>query len=716
MRAKLVRFVGIAAVLFSPTIAAADNALSKVPADVETYGSWLRFGETVETIGNSRAWKKLWDDPSIQELRKNFQQKFNDGEGDWGPIKKFLDEPANKEIPDLIADAFSHEIFFYAGDGIGDTLALAQELLGSARFGPVLQQIFQGKLDQADQQRTRVRMVLQTLLEKPARLKIPDLVIGMKVSDPKKVNEQLKRLDSLLADALKDTPLKGRSERAKIGGDEFLVLKLDGSLIPWEMVPLGMVEDKEGEFAPLIKHLKAMKLTVALGVRQGYLLLGIGESVERLARFGGDGPKLADRDELKPLAKFADKPLTAVSYTSEKLLKAVATRPEDVIGFAELVKLMLEKAELPEKQQKAIEKDVEAFFKEYAKGIKPPGASFSFSFRTIQGWETFAYNYTEPGSKPSKPLALLNHLGGDPLIATVWRSGTTVEDYQNFVKWIGIFGGHAERAIIEKGPAEVQEYVEKYRKEFLPLIREFSDVTEKLWIPSLDGEEAFVLDAKWTSKQWITLLPETDRALPLPEIGIIVGLQDGAKFKQALEGYRLVVNKMIAKVRELAPPGSVPDFEIPKPETEAREGRATAYYPIPEHWGIDPRFQPTGGMTNKAAVLAMSKGHAERLLFPTPLKVDSNPLKDVKRPLDSAFYFNWSGIVDTIAVWLDYGISKGLFEAAGEKKEEREQMTRAVIQFLKVFRGYASVTYREGKATITHSEAIFRDLESVPKK
>ena len=107
---------------------------------------------------------------------------------------------------------------------------------------------------------------------------MPDMVIGLKVSEPAKVTAQLKRLDTLLADALKETPLKGASSRIKVGGDEFLVLKLDASLIPWDAVPLGIFEQKPGEFAPLLARLKKLKTTISVGVRAGYLLIGIGES------------------------------------------------------------------------------------------------------------------------------------------------------------------------------------------------------------------------------------------------------------------------------------------------------------------------------------------------------------------------------------------------------------------------------------------------------
>jgi len=624
------------------------------------------------------------------------------------PLRKFFADPANAELPALAADALSNEVFLYMGAGTGDLIALIQEAAGGARHGPGLDQLFGQKWGD-DPGRAQARGALRALAEKPERLRVPALVIGFKVSDPPKVAAQLKRVDPLLAEVLKGTPLAGRSGRAKVGGDDFLVLTLDGSLVPWDGLNLAQYEEKKGEFDPLLKHLKSMKLTVAVGVRQGYLLVAVGDSTDTIARFGGDGPKLADRPELKPLAKLAGKPLTAVGYTSAKLRQSVAITAEDVAGYADRAKILLGQADLPADQRKAIEKDLDAFAAAVGRGLTKPGAAASASVRTARGWETLDYDYTDPGPGEPRPLTLLNHLGGDPLLAAVWRSGTTVEDYRALVKWVTVFAGHAERAVVAKGLAD-EETVKKYRADFVPLLKELSDVTENLWLPALaDGQEGFVIDAKWTSKKWHEAMPEADRPLPLPEFGVVLGVSDPDKFGQALEGYRTVANKLIAKVRELAG-GTIPEFEIPRPKVERAGGRTFAYYPIPAEWGIDRQFQPTGGLSERVAVLTLSRGHAERLLAETPPKIGLAPFADTKRPLESVFYLNWAGMVDAAGPWVDYAMA----QTGGD--EDRRRIARKVTGVLKVFRAYGSVTYREGGATVTHSEAVFADLDPEPQK
>ena len=700
--------IGIAAclLLVAPCAAfAADpptgTALDKVPADAEYFSSMLRMGETVATIGKSRAWQQLWNEPEVQALWKKALEKYNEADN---PLKAFLADPANKDIPALAADAFSHEVFISAGAGTSDMAEVFMELIGTARYGVKLQKLL-GQGD-ADPERTRIRLVLQSLATNPQRLRIPELLIGFKLTDGAKAAAQLKRLDPLLATALALTPLKGRSKRVKVGDDEFLALELDGSLVPWDQLPIAMYEEKEGEFAPLVKRLKAMKLSVAIGVRHGYLLLAIGESTANIAQFGGKGPALASRAEFKPMAKAAGRPLTAVSYSSAKLRQAVATTPEDVLAFGELAKAGLDQAPIPDDLRKPLEKDIEGVLKAIAKGLKKPSAAMAFSVRTASGWETFDYDYTAPDAAPQKPLTLLDHLGGNPLMAVVWRSGTTVDDYKAFAKWVATFAGHAEKIALAMAP-ESEPFVESYRKNLVPLFQELSGITEKLWLPALaDGQEAVVLDAKWTSRKWHEALA-ADRELPMLEFGIVLGVSDAAKLEKALESYRTAINKLIAKASEADPTGNIPAIEIPKPKVDAKDGRTFAHYPIPEQLGIDPQFQPTGGLSSNVAVLALSRFHAERLLADSPLQTGLAPFADLKRPLDSAFYFNWAGFVDSAGPWVGFLTKR---TAPEERLKEIQATAVKVMKLLRIFCAYGSVTYRESNATVTHSEAAFQDI------
>jgi hypothetical protein len=696
--------------LFASATPAADpkTALEKLPANTEYYASMLRLGETVQTIGKTRLWKMVWEDKIVQEAWKKLLAQYEAGENNWGPIKGLLEAPGNKDWPALAGDAFSNEIFLSLGQDSGDALSLVMEMIGSARYGPILQQALGNP--NLDMDKARIRSILQAINEKPERLKLPDMLIGLKVSDPEKVAAQLKRLDDILPVILKGGPLEGRVEKTKLGGDDFQVLKLDGGMVPWNEIEnkLEDYEEKANEFKPLLTHLKKQKLHIAVGVRQGYLLIAIGHTTEQVAKFGGAGEKLAGRAEFKPLAKYADKQLTSIAYSSAKLRQAVAPKPEDINGVFDIAKELLKNAAmLPEEQRKAIEKDLEAFAKDLSKGIKAPQGAMDFSFRTTDGWQSFSHDYSEPSATAKKPLSMLNQLGGNPLMAAVWRSGTTAEEYANLVKWLGIFAAHGEK-FVESSAPNGDEIIKVYREQAKPLLKELNEIVEKLWLPALaDGQEGIVLDGKWTSKQWHAAMPALEKPLPMIEFGLLLGVSDAAKFEKAVEGYRLLVNKVYAKARELNPAGAAPEFEVAKPTVLKVKGVTLAYYAVPEAWGLDALFQPTAGVSDKFAALTLSRGHTERLLKETPLKVASAPLVDPSKSLDGAFYLNWAGIVDVLGPWMEMGAN---FAPQNENGPNVADYLPKVLGTMKVFRSYSSVTYREGTGTVTHSEAIFGDI------
>src|SRR5262249_10189930 len=150
-------------------------------------------------------------------------------------------------------------------------------------------------------------------------------------------------------------------------------------------------------------------------------------------------------------------------------------------------------------------------------------------------------------------------------------------------------------------------------KAVLPILSQMDEVNVKMLYPALaDGQIAFALDAKWTSKQWQSALPETTKALPLAEMGLVLGLSDAELFRKSLGEYRRLITELFSAVRDLGPGG--PGVEIPEPKKEKGKAGDLYYYPLPADWGLDPQIQPTAGVGDKFAALSLSRAHTERLL------------------------------------------------------------------------------------------------------
>src|SRR5207248_1894919 len=144
--------------------------------------------------------------------------------------------------------------------------------------------------------------------------------------------------------------------------------------------------------------------------------------------------------------------------------------------------------------------------------------------------------------------------------------------------------------------------------------RRLDEVTSKMLIPSLDGQSGFVLDAKMTSKQWITMMPNSARPLALPEPSILCGVRDANLFAKALGEYRQLINKTIKEIAEIAQVNA--NIELPPAKTEKVEGGTLYSYPLPEM--IDKRIAPNAGLGEKVAVFSLSPSTTKRLLAKTP--------------------------------------------------------------------------------------------------
>jgi hypothetical protein len=514
-------------------------------------------------------------------------------------------------------------------------------------------------------------------------------------------------------------PLNGRVETTEIDGDKFLTVKLDGSMVPWDQIPIKDIEEKDGEFDGLVKKLKELKLSLCLGVRKGYLLFAFGSSPEVVAQFAGKGKHLSERDELKPLVAALDKPLTSMNYISAGLRAGSGVAQRDVDSFLQVVQQALNKADIPEEKRKQILKDLQGISRDLLKETPEVGPEVGFTYMTERGYENFTYDYSKNNTlDASKPLTLLSHLGGNPIGAAVFRGKSDPEAYHQFVKWAKVLYGHVEDVILEKFDKEQKEQYEKISKEVFPLLHRLDEITGKMLIPALaDGQSAIVLDGKWSSTQWQKNLPPTPKAMPLPEFAIALGVSDAELMRKALSGYRELLNDAFAKAKELAPPGAnFPEIKIPPAEkSDGPAGKLFSYAP-PADWGLDEQVRLTAGLSDKVLVVALSQAMVNRMLESKPLKVQGGPLSDPDRPLAAAGYFNWPGLVDLVTPWVEFGVSVAPLPGAGEGppglgRDDVLKQVRIVLQVLKSFRSYSSAVYLEHGVMVTHGETIIRDYE-----
>jgi hypothetical protein len=703
-----------------------DSSLGLIPADAAYYSAMLRNREQFDAVAKSKTWERITKLPYYHMGMLLLKQQYENSEN-FAPFRQWLEQEENRDLVEMLKDAVATEIFCYGAGNWVDFVDLVQQMYNGMNYGPLMQLLKdpQNK-DQKAIQHAPWRAVLRALARNPNKIKVPDFIIGFKIKDAKKAEAQIKRLDPLLQGLAAFQPMFQDSvKRVKVGESSFLTLSFDGSMIPWDEINWKDLEEAAGEFDGVRKNLKKLKLTISLGVRDDFVLFAIGSTTDGIKQLGGEGPRLTSRPELKPLVRVANKRLTSISYSSKALAAKSRMSAEDIDKLATTAEQALDAAGVPENKRKAIMKDVRGLAGDLKKELAAPGASLSFSYLSDRGYEGFDYQYGDfPDRDSSKRLTLLDHVGGDPILAVVGRSKGTLERYQTFSKWIKIAYGHAEPLILEKLKEQEKQKYEEVGKMVFPLLKRFHEISGQMLLPSLeDGQAGFVLDGKWKSKQWHPAMPASDKELPMLELALLVGVSDRALLEKAMKSYGKLIEDVLELVKKNAPPDSQPPFtKLPEPEVKTVMAGNLYLWQLPKEAQLDPRVALTAGLSEKVGVVALSAGHAERLLAAKPLKVEGGPLADTKRPLTGASYFNWPAFIDTLSPWVMFAIEQTPLEKAlpggGEIKDKEDgqkkraeiiRHVRVVLDALKAIRVSTSATYLEDGALITHSEVVIRD-------
>jgi hypothetical protein len=690
-----------------------------IPEDAAFFGSMLRNREQWDIIAQSRAWAKLKALPVLEMGRALYAMQAMNADSVPGKIEKALRDAEVKRALDLACDMLSHEVFLYGGRGTTDFLELCQQLQGAnvaASYGRVIA-LLKGEGKGVGGRDLQQQALVSALCQNAALLKVPELVLGFRVTNLELARQELARLELLATAVLATKPeLQGRLKKTTVDGHEYLTLTLDGGMIPWEQgvaEKLRELASQPGDADKLVARLKAAKLVVSIGLRGDYLLVAIGPSTEVLARLG-HGRSLRTRPEWAPLAKFADKPLVSLGYLSKPMAARVGYGKQDIDQLlAELVDEVLPLVELPDEGKQEIRKDAAALAADI-KGLMPePGAMFAFGFLAPGGSESYSYDWSgHPELDASQPLPLLQHVGGGPLVAAVNRAKVSVAAYDLLAKWLAVGYRYMEKYALPQMPAGDRAKFDRLMEGARPLLAEADDTTRHMLLPALaDGQMGLVLDRKLSSKQYLAKLPATPQPLPMIEPALVFGVSDAALLERAVARYWKIANGLVDAARAIDEANKIPaDFRIPA-AARHKIPQGTMYaYPLPKAWGVDPQILPNAGLSEHVAVLSVSRGHTERLLRATPPNIGGRTLP-TGRPLAAAGGVDFAGLIDALIPWVDFAFDKAAGEESSGQIEPIRQQVRTVLDVLKVLRTVTFETYREGSALVVHSRADLKDVE-----
>ncbi len=694
------------------------TSLKLIPADAAFYSCMLRNREQVEAFLHSNAWEKIKSMPSLQMgLAFYNAQAQQQGTPVW-IFQDKMNNPEAKKLINLAADMGSNEVFAYGDKNCTQFAELMQYIFSGMRYGPAIHQAT-GKGKWMNPNKLNAKIVLEALIAHQDLVKFPDVLIGFRLKKPSAANEALIKLEAILNVSLEAMPmLKGHLNRETIGDDEFLVLRLNGMMIPWDKIQkedLAELVNNPADLDKLIEHVKKMEFVLAMGVRDKDLLISMGSSLDCIKNLGSN-ERLIDRPELKPLEKFANKKLTGIGYISKQFFEQLNNNEKNIDDLRNFVDKMVPLAHFPQEQNQQITKDVDSAAADLKNSLPNLGAILSFEFLTDNGYEGYQYNWGKnPHLDGSKPLELLKHMDGNPILGLVFRRKVSLQHYDMLAKWGKVGWNYMEELALPRVPEEERSKVQAFLTELKPLLNRLNTAIHDMWIPALaDGQIGLVADAKQTSKQIQQSMPASQNELPLIEPALVMGMSNADLLKQAIREFHGVYNDLIdlivkqPDVPEHAK-NHIQKFKWPEAKVENIAGGSSYQYPLPDKWGLDKNIVPNAAISNKLWIISLSTAQTDRLLKETPLRV-GGVLASTDRPLAVAVCFNFNELIAALTPWVNYVFERIPDQQMDGQKELILPQVHTLLEVLSTVKCITSETYIEDNIMVSHSLVEIHDL------
>jgi len=757
------------ACLLAIPAARAENALeggvSMIPKDAAFVTSTLRLEEQVRMFLGSNAFASIKRIPAVSQALSQLEDQKSQPGSPLAMIDTYMQLPENQQAVDLLRDMVSTDTFLYGEPSCITFLQLVQKvqqaqnmasILSMARGGsleaefevermepdgaarpaparvvPVRRQVIElDDLDAANPAANALtaRLVMQALADNSDKIVVPDVVWGFKTGKGEAATTQLKRLEVLLNLVTQTQPMLADAvKRRKVPGGEVVTFTVDGALIPWGGI-LGAQEGvSEEDLEKVRRALGNLDLAISFGLVGDRVILSIGDSSEHLDKLvapaGGDG--LSSTKPFEPLREHKGERITAISYVSEALARAMAPSTDDLEQLAKLADTIADSADLPEGAAREARAMLEKMSAGYKRRLPEPGPFMGYSFLTDKGYEGFNWDWSKNGVLDgSKRLDLLEHTGGAPLASLVMRTKPHPDQFDDFVSWGRMGLDFATKYLLPKADEDARERFVETQRQIAPLAERFVGILREKFLPALaDGQVGFVIDGKSTVARLHRDVPTAEEPLPLVEPAVALRLSDAKLFRAGLSDLFELADDFVSLSRSLNP-GSIPEgYRIPDPEQSDVAGGTLWTFPM-ARTGLDEQISPAIAISEGTAVFSLVPKQATRMLAASKQQTGA-PLSGFGEPLATAAALDVAGLVDVIEPWLVYfgrvgvlqqrnGFVDGSSVAGADLDEGQlgEAFTALGVVFdaLRCIRLAVAETSTRSDATVTHWRNLIQDL------
>lgn len=629
-----------------------DSALSIAPHDVAFFSTSVNLDDAWEDFANSRLVTRLRNVPYVQKLESELVSQWENPEGQVVQAKAMLENPSIKNALRMLQDMFSDEVFVYGEDNWSDAIVGFMELNNK-----VTTQIAQNPEAVEEYFNSHLAGDL-------AELAIPTTVMGFRLDDPDNAMFQLNAIEAIVrmggSQVPQLAPVLERFVHTNFDGGMALALTLDASLIP-----LDELSGNEREMAEKVQQaLNSRSITLAIGIKDGILLMAMGEGESVIDQIGQANKTLLGEPTLSVLKEAAPERLRAVSYSSANFRnsawKASYGNYFSRLSVQATSAIRSEADENPKMEAwlqeiEADAKRMDAFVLDTAPMYGP---TLGWQVATETGAEGFLYDWTKSQMfQNATPLEIVNNSGAQPLVMIAFKQApdqaASLEAAEFLLEAIP---GHIRKFIEIAAPSD--EKRDEAREVFdrsWPLVLETVEILQDKIAPSLDARETlFAFAAQWMTQDLGPGAPPLPQPVPLPELALACKLTHQDLFLSGCADLYGVVDKVVALIRDLNP-GFPADYVVPRPQQESIQGGKRFFYSEFAEAVPLEGFNPQVAVNQDVVVVGFSQRQVDDMLDSRPTRTQPAWISP-QTPVAAVAVVDMAGMTAAIRPWAKIGM------------------------------------------------------------
>lgn len=666
------------------------GAVSWIPEDVSYFSSVLRLKEIWTSFSKTNAYRRLMALPIVALARMQIMSH--------PAYQEFLLEreknPQLRQALEVLEEAFSTEVFLYAGKRFPEFLETLSSLYGSAVILSALSDSGTGP---------STEMVLHVLLENADGLHVPPVVLGFRLAS--RADAAMELLDSVHAQSAPSLSIP--IDKQQIAGGTFYNLHLDARMLVEGGGPLaGLYKKLESQGIPreMTRRLRAFiesrKAVVSIGLRNDYLLLSIGSDTSHLEKLG-QRRSLAKAPALEPIRQHLQPGLFSFTYVHERIASLQKLPVDEFVALVDMVLTEKGGDSVPAGLRKRSQKDVRELVEDINRIVPEPRPMMSASF-IRQGIETYTLVSRQPMLlDSSRRLEILSRAGKAPLAVFGGRTPHLQKGYDRFAYWVKTAWSYFEEYVAPGLQGREREEYARTRRLLLPLFEEVHEIANTLLIPAIDNcEDLLVIDGG--AKLGI---PDSPEKLRIPRPALVIQLQDAEKFKQGCVELGKSTNRFLTRLDE-----EYGNMSFRLPSLSSRPHAGGTLYSLPIGLPILPEFEPHAVITRDYVVVAFWPSHSAEMLA-GGAQLD-NAVVDISKPAGAVSWVHLKDLSDLL--FEDARIALSISFQKGTIPLQTAQLIgihlpeiRALLGTLKTF---VARVWVDGDVQVRHSWLCMEDI------